>query len=108
MQKRFLGYNWGENLIVVLISILVNACGSAEKQSASPEMRTTTNSAKGVASLPISYDHFEVIRAIKQPKSMDCWATALTCWIVIAEPAGGTPSASGAKGNGKRTKRVAV
>lgn len=43
-----------------------NACEKSSKLSKNEDAILT------------SYDHFEIIRPLKQPKNMDCWATALT------------------------------
>jgi hypothetical protein len=39
---------------------------------------TPDNACKKSSKILASYDHFEIIRPLKQPKNMDCWATALT------------------------------
>jgi hypothetical protein len=67
------------SLIAIFISMLVNSCDSTTSRFAAPEVKKFAGTqAENPALPPVSYDHHEVVRALRQPKNMDCWATALT------------------------------
>jgi len=68
-------------LIITIVTVLtatILACNSNEKKTPTTDSLKSMQSADASEAIAASFDHFEVVRPLKQPKSMDCWATALT------------------------------
>lgn len=65
--------------IVIVVTTTLLACNSNGKKAPSTESLKSLQSSETNESIASrSFEHYEVIRQLKQPKSMDCWATALT------------------------------
>lgn len=65
-------------IIVTVVAATLFACNSNGKKVPATDNLKSIHSAEVSEGLAATFDHYEVIRPLKQPKSMDCWATALT------------------------------
>src|SRR5688500_16619970 len=63
--------------ILTFVIVPLFACNSGQKIP-DTDILKSTQSPEVRSEFMATFDHYEVIRPLKQPKTMDCWATALT------------------------------